>query len=249
MEPEALYHDPALVRFYDPLYGRARADFDFCARLAEKAASVLDLGCGTGQLAVALAEGDRRQVTGVDPAAAMLDVARGRPGGERVTWVLEDARNARLDCRFDLIVMTGHAFQVFLTRDDRRAVLETVAAHLEPGGRFVFDTRNPACREWEEWTPERSRESLDHPRLGEIVVWNDFVHDPATGIVTYGTHYEVAGDERRYSASARIAFPGREEVEELIAGAGLRIDGVFGEWDGTPWHRDAREIVVLGGLA
>jgi 2-polyprenyl-3-methyl-5-hydroxy-6-metoxy-1,4-benzoquinol methylase len=80
MEPEALYHDPELVRFYDPLHGKARADFDFCAGLAEEAASVLDLGCGTGQLAAHLAEGGRRQVTGVDPAAAMLDVGHRHPG-------------------------------------------------------------------------------------------------------------------------------------------------------------------------
>jgi SAM-dependent methyltransferase len=249
MDGNELYHLPDLVRLYDPLYGGARADFDFCMRLAKNASSVLDLGCGTGQLAVAMADGGRRAVFGLDPAGPMLDVARARPGGEGVTWVCEDARKVRLGREFDLIVMTGHAFQVFLTREDRLAALQTFAAHLSPGGRFVFDTRNPACREWEEWTPERSRETFVHPEHGEIVVWNDIERDPATGIVTYQTHYEVTGDDRRYSADASIAFPEREEVEELVARAGLRGEALLGDWKGSPWQADAREIIVLGGSA
>src|SRR3546814_7113595 len=64
------------------------ADFDFCRRLAAEAKSVLDLGCGTGELAVALSEGC--DVVGVDPAPAMIEVARRRPGGDRVTWIEAD---------------------------------------------------------------------------------------------------------------------------------------------------------------
>jgi SAM-dependent methyltransferase len=249
MDGNELYHLPDLVRFYDPLYGGARADFDFCMRLAKNASSVLDLGCGTGQLTVAMADGGRRAVFGLDPAGPMLDVARARPGGERVTWVCEDARSVRLGRRFELIVMTGHAFQVFLTREDRLAALQTFAAHLSPGGRFVFDTRNPACREWEEWTPERSRESLHHTRLGAVTVWNDVECDAETGIVTYDTHYEVAAEGRTYSARSRIAFPSKAEVAELIGEAGLRVEGWLGDWDGSPWHENAREIIALGGTA
>lgn len=248
VEPEALYHDPELARFYDLANGW-REDFDFCMRLAEGAASVLDLGCGTGQLAVALAEGGKREVFGVDPADPMLEVARARQGGDRAHWVCADARHVRLGRRFELILMTGHAFQVFLTRDDREAVLETIAAHLALGGRFLFDTRNPARREWEEWTPEASRERLSDPEFGAVEVWNDVARDPATGIVTYWTHYEVAGTGRRFSADARLAFPERSEVETLIEAAGLRVLSLFGDWKGSPWHEDARETVVLGGLA
>jgi SAM-dependent methyltransferase len=217
--------------------------------MAKGAPSVLDLGCGTGQLAAALAREGAREVCGVDPAAPMLDIARARPGGDRVNWACDDARRVRLGQPFDLIVMTGHAFQVFLRRDDRLAALNTVAAHLSPGGRFVFDTRNPACCEWEEWTPERSREILADSELGDVVVWNDVERDPATGIVTYQTHYEVEGEGRRYSASARIAFPERGEVEALVAEAGLRVETLLGDWDASPWHADAREIIVVGGAA
>ena len=95
-----LYRDPHLAQFYD-LANRGRADFDYCLALASDAASVLDLGCGTGELAAALAKD--RAVTGVDPAAAMLDIARRRQGGDRVTWVQADAQSVRLGRRFDLV--------------------------------------------------------------------------------------------------------------------------------------------------
>lgn len=241
-----LYHDPDLVRFYD-LENAWREDFDFCVEMAKGASSVLDLGCGTGQLAAALPKAEECEIYGVDPAEPMLDIARTRPGGDRVTWACADARDVRLGRRFDLIVLTGHAFQVFLTRDDRLSALKTVAAHLSPHGRFVFDTRNPVCREWEEWTPERSRHVLADPELGHVVAWDDVARDAATGIVTYQTHYEVEREGKRYSASALIAFPERQEVEQLVDAAGLRVHALLGDWTGTPWHADAREIIVVGG--
>jgi SAM-dependent methyltransferase len=249
MDENELYHDPDTVRFYDLENGGARPDFDFCVVMAAQARSVLDLGCGTGQLAVLLADGGRREVVGIDPAGAMLDIARERAGGVLVEWVVEDARTVRLGRRFDLIVMTGHAFQVFLTRDDGLAVLETVAAHLAPPGRFVFDTRNPARREWEEWTPEQSRMTVPDDRLGEVTVWNDVEFDEATNVATYTTFYRTEADGRTVSARAQIAFPTLEEVEDLAIDAGLRIERMLGEWDGTPWQDSAREIVVIGGLA
>ena len=155
----------------------------------------------------------------------------------------------RLGRRFDLILLTGHAFQVFLTREDRRAVLATIAAHLAPGGRFVFDSRNPACREWEEWGPEQSRRCVEHPRLGAVTAWNDVACDPATGIVTYGTHYEIRATGKRLSALSRIAFPEKDELERLIVEAGLCVERWFGDWQGADWRADAREIIPLGTLA
>lgn len=85
---DRLYNDPDLVSFYEIENGWAD-DTRFCRDLGATARSVLDLGCGTGLLATALGEG--RAVFGVDPAAAMLDIARNRPGGGRVTWVEADA--------------------------------------------------------------------------------------------------------------------------------------------------------------
>jgi SAM-dependent methyltransferase len=248
MDEDRLYHDPALAAFYDLENGWERSpDFAYCRAFAADAASVLDLGCGTGELAVALA-GDRL-VVGVDPAAPMLEIARAKPGAGRVDFVEGDARTLRLGRRYERIVLTGHAFQVFLTTDDRRAVLSTIAAHLAPGGRFVFDSRNPACREWEEWGPDDSMRLLEHPRFGTVAAWNDVACDPETGIVTYETHYEVRATGKRLSAASRIAFPDKIELEALIAEAGLRVEHWLGDWQGSAWQPGARELIPLGTLA
>lgn len=245
MDEDRLYSDPLLVAFYD-VESTDRVDFDFCRRFARGYRSMLDLGCGTGELAASLSDG--REVFGVDPAGAMLDVARLRRGGGAVTWVEGDARTVRLGRRFDLVVLTGHAFQVFLTAADRRAVIETIAAHLAPGGRFVFDTRNPAAEEWREWTPERSRRPVDHPLHGRVEAWNDVEHDPATGIVTYRTLYRLAGGEV-LSAESRIAFPEKEEVLQALAAAGLAVERWMGDWNGGDWKPEAPEIIPVGTLA
>lgn len=240
-----LYDDPELADFYDleNAWGR---DFDFCARLAQEARSVLDLGCGTGELAAKLSEDCT--VVGVDPAAAMLAVARARPGGERVEWVQGDARNLHLGRRFDLILLTGHAFQIFLTPEDQLAALRTIALHLTPRGRFVFDSRNPAAEAWRNWTPERSWRELQHPTLGAVEAWNDATHDAARGVVTYATHYRVVETGRHLSASSQIRFTPKKELDALITEAGLHVSQWYGDWQGEPWTPASREIIPLGGL-
>jgi SAM-dependent methyltransferase len=243
MEDDRLYQDPALVEFYD-IENSGGADFVYCRDLAQQYRSALDLGCGTGQLATAIADGGR-EVFGVDPAGAMLDIAHTRPGGDRVKWIEGDARTVRLGRTFDLIVLTGHAFQVFLTEDDRRAVLDTIATHLASNGRFIFDSRNPVREEWREWTPELSRRAVEHPRLGRVEAWNDVAYDARTRIATYETHYRFT-DGRLLSAQSRIAFPGKAEVEESLADANLVVERWMGDWTGSDWRPDSPEIIPFG---
>lgn len=246
---DPLYRDPALAQFYDLENGWAD-DLDYCFELAADARSVLDLGCGTGQLAARLAEGPAGEhtVVGVDPAAAMLEIAQARPGGEGVAWVRSEAQALRLDRRFDLVLLTGHAFQVFLADDDQRSVLATIARHLAPNGRFIFDSRNPAAEAWREWGPAASRRAFAHPSLGAIEAWNEAAQDPATGIVTYETHYRVVASGALFSASSRIRFTDREVLAARLAEAGLAVERWLGDWRGGPFAPGSREIIPLGRL-
>jgi SAM-dependent methyltransferase len=245
VEADRLYADPDLVQFYDIENGWAQ-DLDYCRNLAEGCASVLDLGCGTGLFAATLAQRATCAVVGVDPAAAMLDIAATRPDGERVQWVRGDARMIRLDRRFDLIVLTGHAFQVFLTDQDRAAVLRTIADHLKPGGRFVFDSRNPAGRPWMNWTPTTSLRHFEHPTFGRVRAWNDASHDPVTGVVTYGTHYKLMADDRLYSSRSKIAFASQDRLSAQILSAGLVVQQWLGDWLGSPYCSTSPEIIPIG---
>lgn len=239
---DRLFEDPELVRFYDAENGWG-ADTRLCLKLAAEARSILDLGCGAGLFAAALGAG--REVWGVDPAEAMLAVARRREGGHAVTWVKGDGRTIRLGKRFDLIVLTGHAFQCFLTDDDQRALCETIAAHLAPGGRFIFDSRNPAREEWREWIPALSERFFELPGLGRITAWNDVRFDPVSEVAAYETFYKSdAGGF--WQAESRIRFSSQAAIAGCLAQAGLAADRWLGDWQGGAWTPQSPEIIPIG---
>ncbi|MEU0059375.1 class I SAM-dependent methyltransferase, partial [Streptomyces sp. NPDC006334] len=146
---------PRLAAIYDPL-DPDRGDLDAYLRIAEDfgARRVLDIGCGTGVFALLLA--DRGiEVVGVDPARASVDVARAKPGGERVRWICGDATELP-PLRVDLATMTANVAQAIVDPHVWRGTLRGAGEALRPGGHLVFETRDPAGRAWEEWTRENS---------------------------------------------------------------------------------------------
>jgi len=138
---------------------------------------VLDLACGTGGVALALARAGRK-VTGVDLSGPMLDHARTKAGAGAVTWVQADIRTFQATQRFGLILLTGNAVQAMLTDSDQEALFASVRAHLTPGGLFAFDTCDPGKLGWrtnpgrngaasaippERWSVSRDREAGTQP--------------------------------------------------------------------------------------
>ncbi|WP_086831693.1 class I SAM-dependent methyltransferase [Streptomyces sp. NRRL B-24572] len=144
----AEFRDPLLVAVHDAECPRTHED-DFFLRVVGEVPRrrVLDLGCGTGRLALGLAAAGH-VVTGVDPARASLQAARAKPGSERVTWV--EGTSADLpDAAFDVAVMTSHVAQFFVTDEEFDRALTDLRRALVAGGRLVFDTRDPEARRWE----------------------------------------------------------------------------------------------------
>ena len=132
--PDAIFAHPRLARVYDAFDGPRDDLAAYVAIAGELGADrVLDVGCGTGCLAIALA-GTGRTVTGVDPAAASLDVARSKDGGAAVTWVHGDVA-AVPAAGADLAVMTGNVAQVFRTDADWAQALRGIGAALRPHSR------------------------------------------------------------------------------------------------------------------
>lgn len=243
MTNDLLYADPDLARFYDWDNPWPKA-FDFFLSLAEGAHRVLDLGCGTGIFSTALAARGHA-VTGADPAEAMLTHARFRPGGDQVRWVHADARSIDLGETFDMVLMTGHAFQTLLTKADRAAAIAAIARHLTPGGRFFFDSRQPGNEAWRRWTPEATREVNPHPEFGTVERWNDASCDAETGIVTYGTYYRIPGGQL-FSARSCIAAATQSEIADLLTDAGLTVDHWLGDAKGNAFSAASPDIIPVG---
>ena len=161
MNPDGIcnaeFNDPRLVPIYDLWCPWGPPDDFFMALAGETPqARVLDFGCGTGRLTIALAAAGHR-VTGVDPASNSLEVARAKPGADRVTW-LEGSHEILPNAAFDLIVMNSHVAQFLVTDLEWTQALTRFRQALVPGGRLAFDSRDPNARGWEAWNPVDSRE-------------------------------------------------------------------------------------------
>ncbi|NML40258.1 class I SAM-dependent methyltransferase [Chitinophaga sp. G-6-1-13] len=238
---DQLYHDQHLAQFYD-LDNSWGKDFDQYLRWAATAHSILDIGCGTGVLCTRMADTyPEKQVTGLDVAPAMLHIAQARPGGDKVNWLLADGRSFAAGQSFDMILLGGHAFQTFLSQEDRIAMLRHTASCLTKEGRLFFDSRNPAAQDWLTWGPADSLRELQHPQLGKTTAWNDYQWE--NGIVTYGTYYRVAATGIQYAASSDIAFPELKTIEEALDQAGLETVQLWGSWDMTAYTPQSEEMI------
>ena len=221
---DALFADPRLAAVYDPL-DPDRRDLDAYAAMAAEfgAVAVLDIGCGTGTLACLLATRGH-DVTGLDPAAASLRIARSKPGAERVRW-LQGYPTDLHPLLADLATMTGNVAQVFLTDEDWTATLRAVQAALRPGGRLVFETRDPAARAWLEWTPDRSYRRADVPGVGGVQQWHE-VTDVHGDLVTFDTTIVFEADGTRVTSASTLRFRTRDEVADSLAVAGYQVDEI-----------------------
>jgi SAM-dependent methyltransferase len=238
------YHHPQIAEIYEAANPRG-PDADFYISIAGvRPCSVLDLGCGTGTLCCALAEGGH-QVTGVDPAAAMLEVARRKPHAEKVEWVESTAQSYQSERRFDLVVMMGHAFQCLLTEADMLAVLKTMGDHLKDGGRAAFETRNPRLDWAGEWATREPR-VLTLPD-GQIIETLEVIGRDGE-LISFRTCY--SSPQRTLITTSTLRFPSREQVETLMAKVGLGVREVFGDWNGGRFESArSREIIFVAERA
>ncbi len=238
------FTDPRLVAVYETVNAyEPGTQPDFYLGLAAEvgARSVVDLGCGTGLITRELAQRGY-QVTGVDSAPAMVEVARSRPGGERVRWVVGDA--GRLgDAGADLAIMSGHVAQFFVRDDEWAAALTALRRALRPGGHLTFESRDPRAREWERWTAD-ARRTYDDPAAGPVEVWAE-VSDVRDGVVSYDNHYAFLATGEEVVSPTRLRFRTREELTRTLADTGFAVEEVYGGWDRRPPGPGTGELVVV----
>jgi SAM-dependent methyltransferase len=235
--PDAIFAHPRLAAVYDA-FGGDRDDLDLYLGIAGELAAgvVVDVGCGTGSLAVRLAA-DGRTVLAVDPAEASLEVARLKDGAAQVRWMHGDA-TALPALGADLAVMTGNVAQVFLTDESWQQALGGIGAALRSGGHLAFETRRPERRAWEEWAADSAHVTLEVPGIG-LVEQTLAVTDVSLPFVSFRYAYRFA-DGQIVTSDSTLRFRDRAELASSLAACGYRVLEVRDAPD-----RPGRELVFI----
>lgn len=242
--PDPYFSNPQLAELYDA-FSAHRRDFDFYLPLLLSADNVLDVGCGTGELLhLAREAGHTGRLCGLDPADAMLEQARERTD---IEWIHGDLSTVDWIQEFDLVVMTGHAFQVLIEDDELRASLAAIRRALTHNGRFAFETRNPLARAWQSWTPENAREIVHR---GNTVRMETRVETPITADRVSFTHTftSPAWDQPQTSRST-LRFLDLDALSVFLAEADLLVEQQYGDWDRQPLADASPEIITIAKRA
>ncbi len=228
----------AYSRYYNLFYrdkaygGEAAYIRELLATHRPGAASLLDLGCGTGRHARLLAEAGLT-VTGVDRSEEMLAVARRSAAADpaaALEFLPGDLRTVRLGRTFDAVVSLFHVISYQTGNDDLKAAFATVREHLAPGGIFIFDCwYGPAVLSLR---PEVRVKRLEDE---ELLVTRIVEPRLLVNANLVESHYQVIirhkddGRVEELQELHRMRYLFRPELELLLAGAGLKLLGAA-EW-------------------
>lgn len=256
------YASERSAQFYAETYDACVEDWpgelDFYNELAAQPGmegrAVLELGCGSGRVALRLAQAGNT-VDGLDISRHMLDVARERSTGiGTVRWIEGDMRSFELGQTYGLIIIPGHAFQNILTPADQIACLECVRRHLASDGILVVHLDHQDVS----WLGDLRRDKggvleaaggFIHPRTGASIrtsqAWS---YEPASQTAVLQTVWEQIdpnGDvvERWDTGPIRIHCVFPLEMEHLLTLTGFRVDAVYGDFLGRELTDEASEMV------
>jgi len=221
---DEVFEHPRLIGMYDALEPDREDLHAYLAMASEfQASSVLDIGCGTGVFALLLS--DRGvAVTGVDPASGSLAVAQAKPGAERVTWIHGDGTTLPA-LQVELATMTGNVAQAITSRSAWMATLTGIFSALRPGGRLVFETRDPARRAWEQWNRDVSLSDNWINGVGSVQHWVD-VTEVRGQLVSFRWTWIFASDGAVLTSESTLRFRSRDEIEADLVACGYSVDEI-----------------------
>lgn len=242
------------ARFYDEDYRNYNDDVAAIVHLAqEMAGPVLELGCGTGRLLLPLVA-TGLPLTGVDLSPALLAQARAKLAmvtqGDTVTLIEADLRALALAAHdFAFAFCTSNTLMHLTDPVDQRQVLERAAAHLRPGGLLLISLFHPDVARLvavhglmelaDQWTRADGT---------EVIKWSVRTTDWAEQLQdTLFIYEEIApdGTVRRTRCPFTLRFLWRHEAELMLRAAGLRIEGVWSDFEGIPYDGQGEYLILL----
>jgi len=248
-------NDPAWpegwASLYDAMDVDRRPHLDFYTGLVSpQTRSLLDLGCGTGSITLAMAEQMEPGglVVGVDLSPRMIEIARGRAPEHR--WEVGDICAPPVDGPFDLVVVCFHTLQVLLDEADLARCFGAVAERLSSGGRFAFDIYQPnlAWLSTVDPAPHVARRFHDRDGRRFDVIERDARYDSGLRVLSGSWTLHDAGTGEQLPLDpivqrVRQYFP--EDVERNLAQAGLRAVERYGDLDGSAFGPGSKRQVYV----
>jgi SAM-dependent methyltransferase len=216
----------AIAGLYDPWSRSVTEDVDFYVAQARKSGGpVIELGVGTGRIAVPVAEAGVR-VIGIDDSEGMLAVCRERAEQAGVAGLLDlrvgDLRSPPVEESAPLVTCPFRALLHLDSDEERLRALRAVHRLLLPGGRFVFDVFAPSMEDVEE---TNGRWIEREPGIWERADW-----DLERRVLVLA----VRGDSGE--TAMRLAWRSPDEWESLLLLAGFEIEGAYGWFDLRPYE-------------
>jgi len=240
----SLYSDPQL---YDCVFPPGQHGSFYASEAQRHGGPVLELGCGTGQLLIPIAQNGLR-IVGLDLSDDMLSAAGARAESLAVAVEFVDGPMQAFDLgeRFAYIFTARNSLLHLHSIDDLLACFSCVRQHLQPGGVFGFDIFNPNVRILASPREERVPVMrIIHPERGEVSIDSTNDYDAATQ-VNRATWYFSTPDEPDFLAAPlhlRSIFP--QELLLLLAEGGLRLVTRAGDLSWEPFTSDSRRQVCV----
>jgi len=213
--------------------------------------TILELGCGSGRVALALAR-DGLDVVGVDNSQAMLDLARQRARQAGLTgrarFVLGDIRTLEYQDEFAAAFCPLNGFLHLSTSEDQLAALRSAYRALLAGGILILDLPNPHTA----FSPDTDdrlyvRSAFETPEGGRVWSLTLSRTDLAEQVQRLTLFYDLLGPDkavRRTAVEMELRFVYRYEMEALLREAGFALDAVLGSYDMDPYETDS-EIMLF----
>jgi SAM-dependent methyltransferase len=250
----------AIAELYDLSYADFDGDADFYAELAQICdGPILELGVGSGRVAVPLAKAGYR-VVGIDTSRPML--ARGRDYAARAgvpAGNLDlregDMMDFDLAERFGLVFVAADTFQHLQTTAEQLACARAAARHLLPGGVFAMSIRSPASVSWDDAgyaTPLLHDWTRTDPATGDQISRFVSAHpDPArmTREMTYFYDRLHDGIVQRTVFQTTLRYSTQAEIELVLQQAGLRVTHLYGDYDLSPVGAATDNLIFVARAA
>lgn len=254
------YHDEFVAAHYDVAFQGVPGDVDFYVGLAKQATPpVLELGCGTGRVAIPIARAGM-PIVGLDRSEPMLRRARERSADlPNVRWLEGDMRDFSLEERFGLIIIPYRSFQHLMTVEEQKSALRCIHRHLVDDGRFALNIFNPDIVMMGRWMSERRggverQGSYRHPESGrQVELWASNEYRPSSQEArSLFLHEEVDREGAVVSKVHRrlqLRYIFRYEMEHLLALCGFRVEALYGDFSGDPFGDLSPEMVWIAARA